>query len=154
MHRGGNGIEKVYRLLEPGMISIQDDRHLTQPWGIFGGKPGACSEKFIERRDGTREPLPAKVDNVQVRRGDRIIFRTAGGGGWGDPLDRDAIRVRSDVARGQITAEKARSDYGVVVSGIKYELDVPGTKDLRDAMKRTRKPLELFEYGDRPLTVG
>ena len=71
-HRGGNGVEKVYLLLENGEISIHDDRHLTQPWGILGGQPGACSEKWLEKEDGSREPLPSKVDNVRVRGGDRI----------------------------------------------------------------------------------
>ena len=90
-HRGGNGVEKIFLLLEEGDISIHDDRHLTQPWGILGGRPGACSEKWLLRKDGTRQPLASKIDNVRVHAGDRVIFRTAGGGGWGDPLDRDPI---------------------------------------------------------------
>ncbi len=151
MHRGGNGVEKVYRLLEAGDVSLHDDRHKTQPWGILGGKPGAVSEKFIEFKDGTREPLPSKIDNIKVRAGDRIIFRTAGGGGWGDPLDRIATRVRNDVARGLMTQEKAYDEYGVVLSGAKkYLLDVRATQDLRETKKRSRKPLELFDYGERP----
>ena len=154
MHRGGNGVEKVYRLLEPGEVSLHDDRHLTQPWGILGGKPGACSEKFIDRGDGTREPLPSKVDNISVRAGDRIIFRTAGGGGWGDPLDRNSTRVRNDVARRLMTVEKAHDDYGVVLSGAHHELDLRATNELRETMKRSRKPLELFDYGVRPPTGG
>ena len=88
-HRGGNGVEKVYRLLEPGEISIHDDRHRSQPWGILGGRPGGVSEKWLIRADGRRTPLESKVDNVKVAPGDRIVFRTAGGGGWGDPLERD-----------------------------------------------------------------
>ena len=84
-HRGGNGVEKVYRLLEPGEISIHDDRHRSQPWGILGGRPGGVSEKWLIRADGRRTPLESKVDNVQVAPGDRIVFRTAGGGGWGRP---------------------------------------------------------------------
>ena len=92
-HRGGNGVEKVYRLLEHGEISIHDDRHRSQPWGILGGKPGAVSGKWLIRADGRRTPLESKVDNVKVAPGDRIVFRTAGGGGWGDPLERDPARV-------------------------------------------------------------
>ena len=80
-HRGGNGVEKVYRLLEHGEISIHDDRHRSQPWGILGGKPGAVSGKWLIRADGRRTPLESKVDNVKVAPGDRIVFRTAGGGG-------------------------------------------------------------------------
>jgi N-methylhydantoinase B len=153
-HRGGNGVEKVYRLLEEGMVSIHDDRHLTQPWGILGGKPGACSEKWLQRKDGEREALPSKIDNIHVRSGDRFIFRTAGGGGWGDPLERDANRVRNDVARRLMSADKARDEYGVVLSADGLQLDIRATRDLRANMKYGRKPLELFDYGDRPATTS
>ena len=116
-HRGGNGVEKIFYFLEEGDISIHDDRHDTQPWGILGGRPAACSEKWLVRKDGSREPLPSKIDNVRVRNGDRVIFRTAGGGGWGDPLERDPMRTRNDVARKLMTETKAREDYGVVLTG-------------------------------------
>jgi N-methylhydantoinase B len=150
LHRGGNGVEKIYLLLEEGEISIHDDRHVTQPWGILGGKPGGRSEKWLVRKDGTREPLPAKVDHVKVRNGDRIIFQTAGGGGWGDPLERDPMSVRKDVARKLATADAAREHYGVVVAGNNNELDQRATQDLRDSLKRGRKTLPVFDFGDRP----
>lgn len=148
-HRGGNGIEKIYLLLEDGDISIHDDRHLTQPWGILGGRPGACSEKWLVRQDGVRQPLPSKVDNVRARAGDRVIFRTAGGGGWGDPLERDAGRVRNDVARKLMSAEKARDEYGVVLAGNRLEIDRRTTDELRDSLRRKRKQLKLFDFGER-----
>ncbi|HYM04261.1 MAG TPA: hydantoinase B/oxoprolinase family protein [Stellaceae bacterium] len=148
-HRGGNGIEKIYLLLEEGDISIHDDRHLTQPWGILGGRPGACSEKWLVRKDGTRQPLPSKVDNVRVHAGDRVIFRTAGGGGWGDPLQRDPQRTRDDVARKLMSAEKAREDYGVVLTGAGMDIDRRGTDELRDSLKRKRKAPKLFDIGER-----
>ena len=53
MHRGGNGIEKRYVYLEPGEVSIHDDRWLTYPWGILGGTPGSRSEKILKRVDGS-----------------------------------------------------------------------------------------------------
>ena len=146
-HRGGNGVEKVYLLLEDGEISIHDDRHASQPWGILGGKPGQCSEKILVRKDGSREPLGSKIDSFKVKGGDRIIFRTAGGGGWGDPLDREAARVRNDVARRLMSSEIAREHYGVVLNGDHHELDVRATQDLRDGMKRSRPPLSPFDFG-------
>jgi N-methylhydantoinase B len=152
-HRGGNGVEKVYLLQEAGEVSIHDDRHASQPWGILGGKPGACSAKWIQRRDGSREPLPSKVDNVTVAKGDRIIFRTAGGGGWGDPLERAADRVRDDVARRLMTADLARDDYGVVVKDSDLSLDRRATEDLRETLRRSRQALPLFDFGDRPSAV-
>src|SRR6266508_58267 len=85
-HRGGNGIEKRYVYLEPGIVSIHDDRWLTYPWGILGGKPGSRSEKILVRTDGTRERLPSKCDEVQA-----------------------------DVAKGLVSEQKAYDHYGVVV---------------------------------------
>jgi N-methylhydantoinase B len=148
-HRGGNGVEKVFLLLEEGDISIHDDRHLTQPWGILGGRPGACSEKWLVRKDGTRQPLPSKTDNVRVYAGDRVIFRTAGGGGWGDPLERDPQRTRNDVARKLTSEAKAREEYGVVLAGAAFDLDRRATEELRDSMKRNRKTPKLFDFGER-----
>ena len=152
LHRGGNGVEKVYRLLEEGEVSIHDDRHLSRPWGILGGKPGACSEKWLVRDDGSRERLPSKVDNVRVAPGDRILFRTAGGGGWGDALERDPTVVRRDVVRGLLTAETAREGYGVALNGDGSEVDRTATDDLRARMRRERGTLPTFDFGVRPET--
>ncbi len=153
-HRGGNGVEKVYLIWEGGSVSIHDDRHLTQPWGINGGRPGACSEKFLIRRDGGQEPLPSKIDNVRVEDGDRIVFRTAGGGGWGDPLEREPSKVRNDVARKLASAEAARENYGVVLLGKRHDLDARATEELRESMRRNRGPLQMFDFGDRPSGNG
>ena len=137
-------------MLEDGEISIHDDRHLTQPWGILGGQPGGCSEKVLVRSDGGRESLPSKVDNVKVRSGDRIVFRTAGGGGWGDALEREPKKVRNDVARKLLSAEAAKEHYGVVLVGDPLDVDNRATQDLRESMRRNRKPLPVFDFGERP----
>ena len=88
--RGGNGLRIGYRFLEPGEISIHDDRWLTYPWGVNGGTPGERSKKTLVRGDGTQELLPAKVDRIKVEAGDLLLSDTWGGGGCGDPLERDA----------------------------------------------------------------
>jgi len=147
-HRGGNGVEKIYRLLAEGEVSIHDDRAKIPPWGILGGKPGACSAKWLVRENGEREALPSKIDNIKVMPGDRIIFRTAGGGGWGDPLERDPRRVRNDVARKLNSMESAREEYGVVLSGDGHSIDLRLTEDLQSSMRQTRKPLDLFDFGE------
>ena len=146
-HRGGNGVEKVYRLLEHGEISIHDDRHRSQPWGILGGKPGAVSGKWLIRADGRRTPLESKVDNVKVAPGDRIVFRTAGGGGWGDPLERDPARVRADVCRKLMSAEVAEREYGVVLTGDALALDTAATEARRESIRRSRGPLPTYDFG-------
>ena len=70
LHRGGCGIEKVYYLLEPGEVSIHDDREVVPPWGINGGLHGGTSSKWLLRAgDDAPERIPSKIDNLQVRRG-------------------------------------------------------------------------------------
>ena len=141
LHRGGNGIEKRYIYLEPGEVSIHDDRWLTYPWGILGGKPGQRSEKLLKRADGSEERLASKCDEVVVKPGDMLVYRTAGGGGWKDPLDRPPEAVEADVAKGLVSEGKARSDYGVVVG------DADATEALRARLRQERGPVKDFDLG-------
>ncbi|MCY1136811.1 hydantoinase B/oxoprolinase family protein [Actinoplanes sp. Pm04-4] len=145
LHRGGNGVDVAYRFLEPGTIAIHDDRWLMYPWGVNGGAPGARGTKWINRADGEREILPSKCHDVPVRPGDVLHFVTWGGGGWGDPLERDPALVAKEVRRGLVTAEGARA-YGVVVT--EGEADLAGTEALRQEM-RAQRPDELpvFDMG-------
>jgi N-methylhydantoinase B len=140
-HRGGNGIEKRYVYLEPGEVSMHDDRWLTYPWGILGGLPGSRSEKIMVRTDGSQERFPSKCDEVRVEPGDMLVYRTAGGGGWKDPLERPTDRVEADVAKGLVSKEKAERDYGVIVG------DAEGTEKSREKMKAARKEVKDFDLG-------
>ena len=115
-NRGGNGLRIGYRFLEPGEISIHDDRWLTYPWGVNGGLPGARSRKLLQRADGTEELLHSKLDHVKVLPGDLLLSDTWGGGGCGDPLEREIGKVEFDVKAGLVTAEGAKR-YGVVMDG-------------------------------------
>ncbi|GAB5031634.1 5-oxoprolinase [Nannochloropsis oceanica] len=123
LHRGGNGINIVYRFLEDGELSIHDDRWLTSPWGVNGGRPGERSRKILYRgcpleeiEGGERVVIPSKCDHVKVKKGDVLHYITWGGGGWGDPLMRPVAAVTADVRRGLVTLEGAEEGYGVVVS--------------------------------------
>ena len=140
-HRGGNGIEKRYVYLEPGELSIHDDRWLTYPWGILGGKPGMRSEKILVRKGQGPQRLPSKCDEVQVQPGDMLIYRTAGGGGWKNPLDRPMERVESDVSKGLVSKEKAEQDYGVIVG------DAKASERLRKKMRAQQKEEGVFDRG-------
>lgn len=144
-NRGGNGIRMGYRFLEDGQISIHDDRWLTYPWGVTGGEPGGRGTKKLIRADGSEELLPSKVDRVQVREGDLLLYNTWGGGGAGDPLEREAERVSADVRRGLVSVDGARR-YGVVCNEA-GDVDVPATEALRQNMASTRGELQLFNKG-------
>ncbi|MBL7252847.1 hydantoinase B/oxoprolinase family protein [Paractinoplanes lichenicola] len=146
LHRGGNGVDVAYRFLEPGTIAIHDDRWLMYPWGVNGGAPGARGTKWIDRADGSREVLPSKCHDIPVRPGDVLHFVTWGGGGWGDPLERDPALVAKEVRRGLVTSEGAKA-YGVVVTG-DGGVDEPATSELRRTL-RAGRPAELpvFDMG-------
>lgn len=144
--RGGHGITKVYTFEEDGAITFQDDRAHTYPWGVDGGKHAGTSEKKLVRTDGSEEELPSKVENVPVSAGDRLVFRTAGGGGLGDPLERDPELVATEVRRGLVSSAAAREEYGVVV-GDDGTVDGAATDDRRAEIRERRDDLEEFDYG-------
>ena len=147
-HRGGNGVDKLYEFLAAGEVSVHDDRAVSRPWGIGGGRAAACSRKILLRRDGTREELPSKFDFLRVEPGDRLAYLTAGGGGWSDPLERHAEAVRRDVRRGLVSAQRARDDYGVAVSADGLSIDHDETERLRSALAASRPdPIPVFDFG-------
>lgn len=150
LHRGGNGIEKLYTFLAKGEISIQDDRTQTQPWGINGGRSGTCSYKTLIKADGTEVDLPSKIDFVEVEPGDRLFFVNAGAGGWGNPLERPYERVRKDVLGRLVSVEKARSDYGVVFDPETFLVDVAASDLLREEIRVAWGELPVFDFGPRP----
>ncbi|MCX7050317.1 MAG: hydantoinase B/oxoprolinase family protein [Proteobacteria bacterium] len=144
-NRGGNGLRIGYRFLEPGEISIHDDRWLTYPWGANGGEPGARSRKLLQRADGTEALLPSKIDHVKVEAGDLLSADTWGGGGWGDPLERTTEQVEFDVAAGLVTIDGARR-YGVVITK-SGEVEAGATEALRAQMRAKRGPKKIFDRG-------
>jgi N-methylhydantoinase B len=150
LHRGGAGIEKIYRVLESGHVSIHDDREVVPPWGINGGLYGGTSSKWLLKA-GESEPrrIPSKIDNLAVEAGDKVIFRTAGAGGWGDPLDRPAEYVARDVRYDLVSADEAEEKYGVVLV-VENQPDAAKTDALRREMRDKRGEPEPFNFGYFP----
>jgi N-methylhydantoinase B len=145
LHRGGNGIHMTYRFLAGGTISIHDDRWFVPPWGVNGGDPGKRAKKLLEKADGTSVIIGNKVEEVRVEEGDQLHFITWGGGGWGDPYDRDPALVGKEIVQGLVTAEGARA-YGVVASAA-GAVDAAATEALRAQLRAGRQAVPLFNYG-------
>ena len=145
LHRGGNGIHMTYRFLAAGTISIHDDRWFVPPWGVNGGEPGKRARKILEKSDGTSRIIGNKVEEVHVDEDDQLHFITWGGGGWGDPLDRDPALVGKEIVQGLVTAEGAK-DYGIIanVDGV---VDIAASETLRSKLRFERGALPLFNYG-------
>ncbi len=109
--RGGLGARRVYRILADDVtFNSYSDRFKVAPWGLHGGQAGRHS-RFLVERDGTSIPLPSK-GNTTLRKGDRLIIETAGGGGFGSPAKRDRTLVAREVAEGLISREEAARIYG------------------------------------------
>ena len=145
LHRGGNGLSVAYRFLCDGEVGIHDERWLTYPWGVLGGETGMRSSKRLVRINGTEEWLPAKAEGVKVKSGDLLYFNTWGGGGWGDPYQRDPEIVRQDVRRRLVTTEGARR-YGVIISD-DGTVDQAATRQLRAELVAQRTDVPLFNMG-------
>jgi len=146
LHRGGNGILMTYRFLEPGLIAIHDDRWFTHPWGVNGGEPGARARKILEKPDGSQVIVGNKREDIAVEAGDMLHFITWGGGGWGDPLDRDAELVGKEILQGLVTVKGALA-YGVAADqdGV---VDASATRALRQSIRAERGVRDtLFNYG-------
>ena len=110
--RGGIGVVKVYRVLAACRINLKIDRTKCLPWGLKGGQPGKPSGVCIMRKNGDKE-FVLKGDHP-VFEGDRILIETAGGGGYGNPLDRPVLKLKQDLAMGYVTPAAALEDYGII----------------------------------------
>ncbi len=106
--------------------------------GPVGRQPGEFGGYLLKRPEET-EFTPMRGSFVPVPVGAQAIVRTGGGGGWGDPLDRDPQLVRSDVIEEYISAEVAERDYGVVLRSDR-SLDLGATQQLRASIRQMRSP--------------
>jgi N-methylhydantoinase B len=134
-HRGGMSIEREYTFLGEGVLSVRADREKILPYGIGKGRPGTPSENRFES-GGEERRLPSKFSRPVVA-GERFYHRTAGAGGWGDPLDREPAAIVLDVRNGILSPGRAFSEYGVVIAPGTMDLDVVAT-DTERAARRTR----------------
>jgi N-methylhydantoinase B len=102
------------------------------------------------RTDGTQEVLHSKLDHVKVAPGDLLLSDTWGGGGCGDPLEREIDKVMFDVDAGLVTVEGARR-YGVVI-GADGRADRAASAALRATIAKERGPVKLFDRGFESIT--
>jgi N-methylhydantoinase B len=129
--RGGLGADIVIRALAPMSVSTTIERAHCRPWGLQDGLAGEGNAVATRVQGEWKEDYPnAKLMNHRVRKGDAFRMRSGGGGGFGDPRQRNASVVAFDVAEGYVSREAAARDYGVAVHA-DGTLDVPATASLR-----------------------
>ncbi|HEU4366844.1 MAG TPA: hydantoinase B/oxoprolinase family protein [Methylomirabilota bacterium] len=141
--RGGLGLTRAVRILAPRtQLSVLAERAVLPPFGVCGGGAGATNRFWI-KRDGQPiqpSPLPGKVSGFPVERDDILMMESSGGGGFGDPLERDPARVAGDLAEGYVTPDAAGSVYGVVLCDgmVDAAATVARRAALHDARRRVR----------------
>jgi N-methylhydantoinase B len=135
--RGGVPFRRDYLFLEhEGVLQVRSDRRDHRPFGLYGGSPGGPSENYINP-DTDGRPLPSKL-TMTIRRGDVFRHVLAGGGGFGDPLERDPEAVLRDVRNELLSPAKAEADYGVVIDTARWTIDAAATLMRRDEIRVAR----------------
>jgi len=148
--RGGLGYDKHYRPLVDCRVIVTADRVRLGCYGLNGGKAGRPFAVTVDL-EGSPRDLGGLVDGEPVAAGQLVRVVTTGGGGWGDPLEREVERVREDVIDGKVSRDAARQDYGVVfakAAGLDEDpVDLVATDELRATLRQQRAPRELIDRG-------
>ena len=140
---GGLSVRRDYRMLAPtGEMSVLGNRVRVPPYGLFGGHNGAPARYRLDPDTPDERPAApefgAKKSMVTLRQDQVVGQETAGGGGYGDPLDRDPSAVARDLEYGYVSAASAYEHYGVVGDQDGH-LDEEGTLARRQSMRADRQ---------------
>jgi N-methylhydantoinase B len=137
--RGGLAMARALRVLAPATrYSLLADGAVVPAFGVLGGLAGVPVSAWIERQGAASNfDTPGKVAGHLIEPGSTLMVRSAGGGGYGDPLERDPERVALDVREGYVSAEAARLAYGVSI-GADGRVDPASTQSLRERLRALR----------------
>lgn len=140
--RGGAPYKREYRFLETeAVLQVRSDRKTSEPYGLYGGSAGRPSANLLNPGGDDEQELDAKL-LLTLKHGDVFRHELPGGGGWGDPLERDPQSVCDDVRNGYVSVDGARIDYGVAISDA--AVDVKATESLRKQLRQRRtQPLPV-----------
>jgi len=148
--RGGLGYLKEFRVLRDSAFLCVADRAILSCWGLRGGKASAPFRVTVDPGGPNERVLPGLVDDEPIPAGTLVRVETTGGGGWGDPLEREPERVALDVLQGKVSARAAREDYGVALAHDaegEPRVDAAATSALRESTRAARGPQAFFDRG-------
>ncbi len=135
-YRGGLAVMRDFRLLEEATLQIRSDRRKFRPYGLYGGQPGTPASGVLNP-DTEPQDMPSKfMMTAQPHDVYRLVL--AGGGGYGDPLERDPERVANDVREDKLSVDYARREYGVVLDPTTLAVNVAATATLRQQRRSER----------------
>jgi N-methylhydantoinase B len=132
--RGGLGFIREYELLDhDARFSLRSTKHAVAPKGIDGGSDGKTGHCTLNPGTDQSRVIPSRYSDHTLHPGDVVSLETPGGGGLGNPLERDPARVLNDVRNGYVTRQRAREVYRVVIDSKDddYLLNESQTQQLR-----------------------
>jgi N-methylhydantoinase B/oxoprolinase/acetone carboxylase alpha subunit len=153
-YRGGLGTRMVLQLLGDAKVSIIGDRFVKPPYGLFGGRTPRRSEcghwndfriklaggkEFEHATELFHKHSDSKWSNILMHKGDVVEYVSSGGGGYGDPLQRDSALVQHDALNGYISLKTAREEYGVVLNPKTFKISKQQTGFLRTSTRSRRR---------------
>jgi N-methylhydantoinase B len=152
--RGGLSMQRALRVLTSGArYSLLSDGAVVPAFGVLGGLSGVPVGSWIDRNGAIEDfDTPGKIAGHPLEQGSIVMVRSAGGGGYGDPLERDAERVALDAREGYVSPSAARELYGLVLDEAGC-VDTAATAALRKRLRRARVALatvldgNVFEAG-------
>ncbi len=128
--RGGFGVRRTYELGADASLYLWLERSVTPAWGLFDGQPAKGPQVDI---CGSQDRHDLKVNRLPLKAGDTVVIQTGGGGGWGDPRERDPEAVAQDVRERSLSRARAQECYGVVLDD-EMSVDQEATQRRRAAM--------------------
>jgi N-methylhydantoinase B len=135
--RGGLGILREYVNLADARFSIRSSKHVIPPLGAQAGSPGRTGDLTINPGTSEEKHLPTRYADYPLKSGDVFRLESPGGGGLGNPFEREPAQVLADVTQGYVSPERAASEYGVAIvkQGRNWHIDKPKTAKLRTTSK-------------------
>lgn len=136
-HRGGFGFNCPFHVVgERATVNVQGDRQRNKGWGYAGGKPASGNGLIYASGTDEEREIPIMSARNRIEPGVKLAFWQSGGAGWGNPLERPVEWVLEDVLDELVSVERARSEYGVVISEVdrvyvRAEVDEAATLELR-----------------------
>jgi N-methylhydantoinase B len=133
--RGGLGVYRDYTFRDhEAVFTVLADRRVFAPHGLLGGQDGSAARYTVRGPDGSVRELKSKT-TFKVRPGEVVTYETCGGGGYGDPLERDPHAVLRDVIEEKVSVQRAAEVYGVVLDESGVTVDGAATERRREVMR-------------------
>jgi N-methylhydantoinase B len=139
--RGGLGLVRELRILaDKAVLTIRTDKRKHLPYGLQGGRSGTPAWTIINPGPKQRILPTLPMEAIALEKGDVLRIMLAGGGGWGDPFEREPSKVLDDVLNEKLSVDRARTEYGVVIDPASTTVDIAATAASRRMMRSNPTP--------------